>query len=560
VLGDYVFFTNGFDTPLYCQTDPPEYNALQPISDLSLIGLSVARKMWVWRNCLFLADVVMDGSRISYRFLWSDYNNPTSFDPSIQGSITGFQDLEYGDRILGGMPCGNSFIICTTLGFWELYVVSTTSTESTTTGTTTTTTVNETGAVQGQVFGIQKLPGISPKTALFYENTLINVGDGILYMGRDRIYYFNLNMAAPEPLEWLHLADILIYQNIQSMVCEAHIGVYDYTNSEAYFSVLTSNSTNGCPDVTLRINWQYKTVDFIDAGFTAMVDYRPQSVPTVRDWMIDQQICTPMYMAGDGFGWVYEGLPNPIPEPTAPFQPEVIITHAAMYVDGVTTEQWCAMYPNANEFECTIRTPDGDSLCALMTAEGLTSIFNYCQKCDSNPVLIGASSNDWCLKEFGEYFYRERCTNPTAVGSNSALGYTSATGSYLLDSYSSIIRFAVIFSPDALVTLERVTLNFLANAPGAITGRIGLSGQLVDPNVPNPCIKWNPISVKQLQCLSKLTPAQMQSKNIVPDKELRWDFLYSAKYVYVELSISGTLTDALFSGIVLNAGSKAIKY
>lgn len=91
--------------------------------------------------------------------------------------------------------------------------------------------------------------------------------------------------------------------------------------------------------------------------------------------------------------------------------------------------------------------------------------------------------------------------------------------------------------------------------------RIGMSGQLYDPNSTNPaCIKWVTLSPKQLKCLSNLTPQQIASGNFVADNELRWDFLYKAKFLYLELSISGTGGDCRLSGIVANVDGEAIKY
>ena len=58
-------------------------------------------------------------------------------------------------------------------------------------------------------------------------------------------------------------------------------------------------------------------------------------------------------------------------------------------------------------------------------------------------------------------FYRERCTNPTTVGSTGGLGYTSAAGTYVLDPYTSLVRFAPIFSPNALMKIQKILLNYL---------------------------------------------------------------------------------------------------
>ena len=105
--------------------------------------------------------------------------------------------------------------------------------------------------------------------------------------------------------------------------------------------------------------------------------------------------------------------------------------------------------------------------------------------------------------------------------------------------------------------------NYVPSSPNQVlvNCRIGMSGQLYDPNSTNPaCIKWVTLTPKQLKCLSKLTPQQIASGNFVADNELRWDFLFKAKFLYLELSISGTGGDCRLSGIVANVDGEAIKY
>lgn len=591
VLGDYVTFTNGVDMPMYYvmdslftadqvytgvwsnpngnitpanQSDTAQYfqenvtpvvlwdwdeinlvwtlstTLLQTFQDLELINLTTARKTWMWRNCLFLADVTMDGTRLSYRIVWSDYNDPISFDPSVNGSITGFLDLDFGETILGAKPAGNSLLIYTNLGIWEMYVLDTANSASTSATTT-------------SVFGVRKLPGIEKKSCLKYENTLADAGEYHIYMGTDRIYAFNQWMTEPDELEWINSAGSVLYDNIQDSICQAHVACIH--NDEVLFSVLTANSKNGCPDITLRINKTYRTADVVDAGFTALCEYRSQMVPTIRDWIIDQNICTPAELINAGYGWTNEGLPNPLPTPSAPFTPTVIYTHETQTVAGVVTEDWTQ--PQASS----------DSLCALLSQEGFGSLLSYCEKCDTSPSLVGVGSIDWCLKEVGSVYYRERCANPTAIGASGDYGYTSSSGSYLLDGYTSIIRFAPIFGPGKIAQIEKILLNFLtvlsqsSQGPTIMNCRIGLSGQLYDPNSTNPaCIKWISLTPKQLKCLSKLTAAQYASRNITPSDDLTWNMFLEARFIYIELSIAGTGGECSLSGIMANVNTKEINY
>lgn len=91
--------------------------------------------------------------------------------------------------------------------------------------------------------------------------------------------------------------------------------------------------------------------------------------------------------------------------------------------------------------------------------------------------------------------------------------------------------------------------------------RVGLSGQLYDPNTAKPgCIKWINLTPKQLKCLSKLTPAQYASRNITPSQDLQWNMFYEAKYLYIELSIAGTGGECSLSGIMASVNTKEINY
>jgi hypothetical protein len=705
VLGDYVVLTNGFDLPMYHileQAPNADGSMMSPFADLALIGLTSARKLWVWNNVVFLADVVMDGAILSYRIVWSDYNDPTSFDPSKIGSMTGFQDLNFGERVLGGAPSSNGFIIYTNQKAWLM-------------------SVNQSTSADSPPFVFQVLPGTTPQNCLFYENTLVNLGDGHIYAGRDRLYYFNQWIGLPEPLEWLHSADAVVYEKIRSDVCEAHVGVFD--NNEVLVSFLTTESTNGCPDITLRINRTYKTVDIVDSGFTAFCQHRPQATPTIRDLLVEENVCSLYSLLYEGYGWLYEGLPYPLPTPsdTAPnsiYNPNSLVggrlrgvwwqlpvtsfyniwtglctdpapkstvvngdptklydisvlirgvmefmkytggtvvagtngnmvsggtpvndghnlytlqvsnppqtfyinawnglddynlvaairysatiqayggatfTFSAASVNGteVTNNlgvvldalpdepdllvgeqpydnqgQWCQMdapgasAPGEIDVEDYTADPDPGSLCSIL--EGRPDLFD-CKTCNPDFVLVGAHSTDWCLKQIGSVqvdgkqvysvFYRERCTNPSAIGVSDMYGYTSSHGTYVLDGYDSIIRFAPAYSPEMLIEAVKLTLNHLP-APGTdstITLRVGVSGQVADSNSDNCMIKWFTLSAKQLKCLNQLlTQAAYAKKNAVPNISLEWNFLYTGKYLHFELKISGTGGDCLLGGI-----------
>lgn len=306
-VGDYVAFTNDYDKPFYYilgQNGVDGDPTLKEFADFELIGLSRAKVCWSWRNCLFFADVEMDTERFGSRLLWSDYNNPTGFDPANTASISGFKDLYQHERILAGAPANNSFLIYTTHGVWEMVVV---------------------GGEQQFSFRRVYNGEDNPSTAVLkYPNTLICLPDAHAYMAEDGIYFYSQYYGKPERVEWLHRATSLLYDTIDVSNCEAHVSAVN--NNEAFFSVARIGAENKCPDITLRINLTYKVADIIDHGFTAFCNYKSYDSATVRDFIIENRICTLSELTSKGYGFSYEGLPDPVPEATAIFAPNEVFT------------------------------------------------------------------------------------------------------------------------------------------------------------------------------------------------------------------------------------------
>jgi hypothetical protein len=279
---------------------------------------------------------------------------------------------------------------------------------------------------------------------------------------------------------------------------------------------------------------------------------------------------------------MYEGLPYPIPSEGDSSPNSIHNTHALKVGDGLSNPQpltplyipstitiWGTLYSGGQFAETRpgpyvaenlyvedyTKEPDPNSLCSILDAGG----FSDCAGCDPDFTLIGASSQDWCLKQIGESFHRERCTNPTAVGTTGWAGYSSSIGTYLLDGYDSIIRFAPASASEMLVEAVKMTLAYLPTlgTNSTISLRIGISGQVADPNTDNCIIKWFSLSDKQLKCLNQfLSQSDYAKNNAVPNIGLEWNFQYSGKYVYFELKISGTGGDTLLGGV--NAQVRAI--
>lgn len=531
-VGDYLVFTNDFDRPMYHQLEANAVDSpalLKTFDDLELIGLTRAKVVWQWHNCLFFADVEMEGERFSYRLIWSDFNNPISFDPAVISSITGTKDLFSNERILAGMPLGNSFLIYTTRGIWEMVLV---------------------GGDQSFAFRRVFNGEENENTAILkYPNTLISLGDQHVYAAQDGLYSFNQYSARPQRPEWLHRSTPLIYQNINEDLCESHVAAF--FDNELYISTASNAASNGCPDRTLRVNWSYQVSDFIDFGFTTFCAYRSFKVPTIRDFIIENAICTVSGLISAGYPWGDEGLPNPVPISTAPFTPKSFYTVTPQTISGVTTEDWNKV------------SADSDSLCALLGSERLDDI---CRKCNASAVFAAVSSGDWCLKQImPEIFYRERCVNPAAVGITSGTGYASSVGSYLLDGYDSILRFAPMFAGKPDIRCEEFRLDYLAQPqaiPSLIGLRVGISAQPVDPNSEGDCgLVWNQHSLKPMKCLTNFVPLDHLKNNTVPSEYHHWNFFRKGRVLYLELKFGGTGGDSVLTGVTADAGQDdAVNY
>ncbi len=523
VIGDFMLFTNGFDAPQYHRLEQPPFDStlLAPIPDLETIRLTRARLVWAWKDVPFFADVTMDSQDQPNLVVWGNYRDPISFDPSKPDSLAGLKPLGYGERVLNGAPTSaNTYLLYTTHSIWEITPVG--------------------GA---QVFNWREAYN-GRKTdfngILKYENALVDLGGDHLYMGSDRFYLFSPYRSSPEPVEWLHRADAVLYDDIDTAACSVHLGWVH--GNEAFFTV-KRNSDVGCPGITVRINTKYKVADIIDHGFTAACNFRSQAVPTIRDFILDKRICTPDGLDAAGYGWVNEGLPSSALVPSAAFEPDSIYTDTALVVDGASVEDY------------TAESADETSLCALL---GATRLDDICKFCESPSLLVLASSQDLCLKEYGG-FYRERCVNPTAVGTTADLGYTSSVGIYLLDGYTSLLRWPPAFMEAVKMTLERFKLNGIPvtqEVPSLLLLRVGISGQTADPNTDECAIVWHDRESRELKCVGVKNPLQHLDAGSAPAQPIEWRMWDVGRNIFIELRIEGVGGDCFLSGVVADLKSE----
>lgn len=532
IQGDFMLLTNDFNPVQYLvleqAADPITGAYMATIPDLAVIGLTRAKVIWQWKNVIFLANVEMDADRFAYRIVWGDFDNPLSFDPANLASIAGDKDLFTYEEILGGAPLGDSFLIYTTHNIWEMIAVG-----------------------GDQSFDFRRIYNGEKnelKGLLAYPNTLCALPDAHTYMAKDGIYFFSKWAPQPDRPEWLYASTEDIYDNIDDSSCQAHIACP--FGDEVYYSVALKGDPNALPSYTLRVNKTYQVSDVVDAGFSAMIQFAPQDTETIRDFIIQNRICTVPGLAAQGYPYGKEGLPRTLPVPTAPFDPEDFYTNITQRIPittyyYVTVEDWNQYY--ASDY----------SLCNLL---GQEQIDELCRKCEPVPILVAAHSVDWCLKQIGGVFYRETCQNPTATGITDSNGYNASIGSYTLDQYTSILRFAPAFMQNELINLHWLAMNFLAQPqapPLGIALRIGVSGQPADPNTGVGMV-WYQHSSKPLAYESARNQAQHLAANTQPTARALWNLFREGRYLYAEFTIAGVGGDAIFSSVEADLSRRGV--
>lgn len=509
-----VLFTNNYDAPRVWLFDQAIVGCAQQsvttIPDLELIGLTKAAVTWTWRNVTFLANVEMDHRREPQRIVWSDFANPLSWDPAKPESITGFQDLDYGEEILGGAELGDLFVIYTTKRIWQMTV-----------------------SGGGRVFAFNKRysPKHTGEGCLFYRNTLATFIDGHLYAGRDGWYGYDLYQSAPQRVPWLHQATGDMFSNLSEGFCENTIAGYNPKTKELLAFWVPKASNTGFPLQGLAVNPMYGKVSELDFGATALCFYQRDQRGTVRDFIVENCICSEAELAAMGYGYIKEGLPLPrTAEPCTPITS--IYSTEPLTIDGLTTEDYTAA-----------ETSPG-SLCEKL---GDSRWEDECDQCPEPSVFVLAHSTDWCLKQLSEDSYaRELCTNPADIGSAQALGYQTAPGVYQLAGYDSILLSNAnsFHQQRNEKTLHRFAAQIEPlpqTVPNDITLRIGLSQQPSDPLDIDSCtIVWRDQKAISLTCVSARNSEQHKAAHSKPSNPFQWPLFLTGVYSYWQLKITGT--------------------
>ena len=313
VLQDTVIFTNDVDAIQSYNLDSP--SNVSSIPDLVSLQVTQAKTVIQFQGVIMLMNTVEGGQNTSSRIRWSDLNLPLSYVPS-DSSISGYQDLPYGDELLGAIELQGSLYIFTKRSIWRSYVG-----------------VNAAGATSFQFTQIYTDPQNS-KGCLFYSGTLCSDGYSLYWGSREAFYTYNVYLVGPETPEWLRQATGVMYTNNATLVdptqCLSAIAEFRPVTNEVWIS-WPSQSAAGINDSTLVLSTQFLTGYYMDAGWSALTTYEPVSTSGVEcnlqqilvggsdmdyslkqigdpgilyreyvadsssGWTVDQQITTPVY-------------------------------------------------------------------------------------------------------------------------------------------------------------------------------------------------------------------------------------------------------------------------
>lgn len=496
-LGNYAVFTNDFDQPMSWLFDSgptgvDQWSA-QLMEDLQIIGITKARAVTAFGGFMLLGNVEIEGERKAARIYWSDYNAPLSWIPG-DTSLASFHEFGIGEKVMRMEPLGKYLMVYTDRAIYGGVLVSD----------------------PDLVFSFDTIyrgPNV-PK----FEHALVNTGREHVFLSENGIYSVAVNNPVPVRPEWVHKASAAIYDGVSDdilggfdgldsfgpinlVACKQAVGGYNPLLEEVWFSWPTDD--NQCPNMSLVLNLRYGAADLVDHGFTAFTSYIPDDRPTVRDWLFDQDICE-----RDGM-FIKEGLP---------YAGEGDLQDPPTFL-------W-------NDQENPTQPIDEDSWCARL---GDLRLEDLCDNCEVATIFIGASAEDFTLKEFDpDVFYRER--------------YNDNTGQYALDGYYTLLQSDLShWEQDAEKLIKHLLVDYDAVAqepPSLLYAEVAYAAQ---PR----CTTWKSIGSRDLRCLTEESAIEHDTYNTRPDLAARYPTYYRGRYIGYRFYSNGVGGSACYSRVML---------
>lgn len=491
-VGDYSIFSNNYDELVYWVFDAPTsgcaMQAVKPIPDLQTIAVTKAKVVLAYRGIVIIANLEEDGQRKTNMVRWSNLRAPLDWieDPGV--SAAGHMELDDGEEILAGDVQGDFAYLYTNRSIWQISVSSD----------------------PDLIFSPRQIYKHDKGDACIkYPNTFVSLGDASIYMAEDGIYVWSQYNPKPVRVEWIHQASGIIYDNINASNCAAHTAGFNPVTKELRFSVAVDEDI--LPSVTLVCNMKYSHAYREDFGWTMLMSYVPDNRPSVRDFFIETCLLSAACLASDeakalGVGDPKEGVTLPNSASCESF-PLHIYTGVSLTVDGFEVEDY------------TQPTSSEDSMCAVLSSIILNTL---CKKCEAATVFIGASTGDYCLKEFGGVYYRER---HIGEGQYEQDGYTSRMLKCLPGNSAMAALTNVLLQYSAAIQTPALKMNL----------KVGASPRADDPL--NSCtIQWSDEGDRDVECVDN-------------DKSMEWNTWAADCFLYVDFTMTGVGGVSCFSSL-----------
>lgn len=507
-----VILTNNYDRPVSYEIGNKisgcAMQSVKQVEDLDTIKLTKAGTVIAFKGMVIFGNVVMDNGRFENRLVWSDFNDATSYDPAKQDSITGFQDLSYGHHILKMEVLGDLLYIYTTRGIWRAVA---------------------TGSSDAPLAFSGMYEAKDGHACLFYPNTLVSTGSEHYYAAFDGIYRIDPYITEPERTDWVHFGSGEMYSEINSACCAGHVAGFNSETLEIHMSYAVGDDCT--PSKTFVFCPKHSFSSYMDDGFTCFFTYHSDRRISFRDLLRDLCVCTAEDNPDE---FLKEGLPI-VRNPECPDNiPTVVYSEDLITIDGLETEDWWADAASEN------------SLCAAL---GGKTADDYCIECNTSPIFVAAHATDYCLKQIGGAYSRERCANARAgFGSLDGFAYRSFTGFYFYEGYDSLLRSAPLpfGDPSQKTVISKLTVNAQAlesATPAIISVRLGRSFSPLNPNNGDNCgVIWTKPLNRYFACMQAKTASEYIDRKLTPNFGINYPFYVVGNYIYLEIKITG-LTD-----------------
>lgn len=529
-VNDGVVLSNNLDPLFVWFFDAP---SVTEIESLKAIGLTSAAVLYSWKGIVFLGDVVMDGEHIPHRVVWGDLNAPLNFEPS-NATLSGFQDLSYGERILRFKELSDYLLIYTDRGVWQLTAIGG-------------------DAVFNFRAAYQALE--TSEACLAYPGTLASTGQSHLYLGSDGIYEYDLYKPKPDRVEWMHACSNIIFDSIDAEVCNQHTAVYHPPNKEYIVSWVEADGS--VPRQTLAFNTEAKTSDVIDHGFTAMLthipDLRASVVEAVSKKFPATDGCPAGCLCGEDefnaimayqFTQLHPGE-TPPPPPAGSCIDEAW-TCPPTFLSGFTEDT--KVLDDGRVVEDPEGQPNG-ALCCFLNAH---VHLEDCLECATRPRLILASVRDNALKEFGTVYFRERYK----AESEAQDPHGCQSDAYAKDPYDTLailgpLNFEL---PDEVKTLTRLELEYYAALAGTdlqVVPSVAVSDYAAEPREADCGMVYRPVSRRLLVCdpagrTITSAPKDRLTTQAVKRQTANWTVWFQGRYLALKFVVNGA--DATAAG------------